>query len=151
MNRKSSPMGTLRAYVPVGASSGLSKHMSRTSTRWGVLPTDCLAMGNEFCTLFDAHYLPRGLVLYQSLAAVCERFHLRVFCMDGETKHLLDRLELPSLEVTAVSEVEGYDPELPRVKLERSPIEYCWTITPSVCLYVLETEPQLDMITFLDA
>ena len=60
-------------------------------------------MRNEFCTLFDSGYAMRGLVLYHSLARVCDDFRLRVFCMDDETKLILDRLALPNLITVSLS------------------------------------------------
>ena len=108
-------------------------------------------MQNEFCTLFDLNYLPRGLVLYRSLERHCEDFRLRVFCMDGETKELLDRLRLPHLTAIGLDELEAHDRELLAVKPTRTQVEYCWTATPAVCAYALETEPELEAITYLDA
>ena len=77
-------------------------------------------MRNEFCTLFDRNYLPRGLVLYRSLERVCADFRLRVFCMDDETQTVLDRMALPNLRVIGLAELELHDPELLAVKPTRT-------------------------------
>lgn len=108
-------------------------------------------MQNEFCTLFDVNYLPRGLVLYRSLERYCDDFRLRVFCMDEQTKGILDRLRLPRLTAIGLDELEAHDRELLAVKPTRTQVEYCWTATPAVCAYVLDTEPELEGITYLDA
>lgn len=108
-------------------------------------------MQNEFCTLFDLNYLPRGLVLYRSLERHCDDFRLRVFCMDTETKEILDQLRLPRLTAIGLVELEAHDRELLAVKPTRTQVEYCWTATPAVCAYALETEPGLEAITYLDA
>jgi hypothetical protein len=106
---------------------------------------------NEFCTLFDANYLPRGIVLYRSLADVCRDFRLRVFCMDAETKDVLDALRLPGVTAVGIDELEAADPDLRAIKPTRTQLEYCWTATPAVCLYSLEREPKLSRVTYLDA
>lgn len=108
-------------------------------------------MRNEFCTLFDVNYLPRGLVLYRSLERHCDDFRLRVFCMDRRTKEILDRLGLPRLTAIGLEELEAHDRDLAGVKPTRTQVEYCWTATPAVCAYALETEPELEAITYLDA
>jgi SAM-dependent methyltransferase len=108
-------------------------------------------MRNEFCTLFDVNYLPRGLVLYHSLERHCEDFGLRVFCMDARTKQILDRLDLPRLTTIGLDELEAHDTALAAVKPTRTQVEYCWTATPAICAYALETEPELDAITYVDA
>jgi hypothetical protein len=108
-------------------------------------------VGREYCTLFDANYLPRGLALYESLRRHEAGSRLRVFCMDSATKSILDRLDLPDLLPIALQELEQHDPELRAVKGDRTPLEYCWTATPSVALYCLEREPKVDLITYLDA
>ena len=108
-------------------------------------------MRNEFCTLFDAGYAVRGLALYHSLARVCEEFRLRVFCMDDETKAILDRLALPNLVTVSLAELEAHDRELLAVKPTRGRVDYLLTATPSVCLYTLEQDPNVELITYLDA
>jgi hypothetical protein len=105
----------------------------------------------ELCTLFDANYLPRGLVLYRSLERVCEDFRLRVFCMDEESREILERLALPRLVPIGLDELEAHDRGLVEIKPTRTQVEYCWTATPAVCLYALEREPAIDSITYLDA
>lgn len=105
----------------------------------------------EFCTLFDRHYLARGVVLARSLAETCASFRLRVFCMDGPTKTLLDRMALPGVVTIGLGELEAADRELRAVRPARSRIEYCWTATPASCLHALEREPELNLITYLDA
>jgi SAM-dependent methyltransferase len=71
--------------------------------------------------------------------------------MDGETKRILDRMCLPSLQTIALEELEAHDSELLAVKPTRTQVEYCWTATPAVSLFALEREPELDLITYLDA
>lgn len=108
-------------------------------------------MRNEFCTLFDVDFLARGLVLYESLARTGAEFRLRAFCMDAESKRLLDALGLPHLDAIGLDELEAHDPGLLAVKPTRTRGEYCWTATPAICRYALEREPGIDCITYLDA
>ena len=108
-------------------------------------------MTEAFCTLFDVNYVARGLVLCHSLARNCPPARLWVFCMDAEAETVLRRLELPSLTIVSLSELERHDPALLATKGDRTQVEYCWTATPAVCRYVLETEPGVDRITYLDA
>jgi len=108
-------------------------------------------MLSDFCTLFDVNFLPRGLVLYRSLAQVCPDLRLRVFCMDEPTRTVLDRMALPGLIPIGLEELEAHDAGLLEVKPTRTRAEYCWTATPAVCLYALEREPGLQAITYLDA
>jgi hypothetical protein len=109
------------------------------------------AVPYEFCTLFDVNYLPRGLVLYSSLREHCEDFRLHLLCMDEETEHVVEQLELPHVRVVPLRELEAGDRGLLETKTDRSPVEYCWTATPAICLYTLESEPAIDSITYLDA
>lgn len=108
-------------------------------------------MSRDFCTLFDINYLPRGLVLYRSLERVGVDFRLHVFCMDTATEEVLTRLGLPRLKIVPLRELERHDPGLLAVKQDRTQVEYCWTATPAVCLFALDTNPELVEITYLDA
>jgi hypothetical protein len=106
---------------------------------------------NEFCTLFDARYLPRALAMYRSLERFCTDFRLRAVCMDDESARLLRRIDAPKLEIITLDELEEHDPELRAVRGTRSRVEYYWTSTPCVCLHSLAREPELEAITYVDA
>jgi hypothetical protein len=106
----------------------------------------------HFCTYFDRNYLTRGLALYDSLRRHCQRpFVLWVLCFDDETYDILSRLHLPGVRLISWREFEAGDEELAHVKTDRSQVEYYWTCTPSLPLYVLQHNPEVDLITYLDA
>lgn len=104
-----------------------------------------------FCTYFDQHYLPRGLALYHSLQDQCPAFKLWVLCMDHEAFRLLTQLQLPNVIPIALEEFERNDELLLSAKQNRSTIEYYFTCTPSLPLYILDKWQEVDLITYLDA
>jgi hypothetical protein len=108
-------------------------------------------MTREFCTLFDSGYLFKVLALYDSLERHCERFHLTALCVDEEAERLLRLLTLPNMSVLPLAELESGDPGLAATKADRNRFEYCCTATPALPLHLLETRPELDEITYLDA
>ncbi len=103
---------------------------------------------HNFCTLFDSHYFSRGIAMYESLARVCNDFHLYIFAFDNACLKALQTLKYPNMTVISLAEFE--DDELLRVKPERSIAEYCWTCTSSAILYVLQRF-KVDQCTYLDA
>ena len=106
-------------------------------------------MKYNFCTLFDKNYLYRGLTLYNSLLKTCPDFHLWILCMDTETHIVLTKLNLKKATLITLKEFE--DTELLKIKPTRTNVEYCWTCTPSLPLYILKNNPKLETIAYLDA
>jgi len=103
---------------------------------------------HNFCTLFDSNYLPRALVMYRSLEATGDNFMLYVVCFDDLALNILNKLHYPRLVAIPLKDFENSD--LLKVKTERTAGEYCWTCTPHVIRYVLDTY-QLPQVTYLDA
>jgi hypothetical protein len=103
----------------------------------------------SFCTLFDANYLVRGLVLIESLSRLSPGRNIWVLCMDRKTYYLLKRLAIPFVIPVPFERVNNA--ELRRVSGDRTPTELCWTCTPVVCEYVLRTDPQLSHVIYVDA
>lgn len=103
----------------------------------------------NFCTLFDKNYLFKGLSLYRSLANECKDFMLHILCMDAITMDILSKMQLEKVAIISLEDFE--DEELKRLKPGRSVAEYCWTCTPSLSLYVLSQNPEIDLITYLDS
>ena len=103
---------------------------------------------HNFCTLFDSHYLTRGVALYESLLENCPEFHLYIYAFDDVSFEILVSLNLSHATIVSLGELE--DEALLEVKSTRSVAEYCWTCTPSIIKHAIETY-QLPACTYLDA
>ncbi len=103
----------------------------------------------HFCTLFDSNYLLKGVAMLRTLKQHCPSAQVHVLCMDGQTREILEQLRLPDVKCLSLSEVE--DEALLAVKSGRSVAEYCWTLSPCLPWYVLQQNPDIDAITYLDA
>ena len=104
-----------------------------------------------FCTYFDQRYLPHGLALYESLKQHCPEFRFWILCLDRQTHEVLSALMLPKVSLIKLEEFERDDSFLQEAKANRSLVEYYFTCTPSLPLFVLRNNPKVDLITYLDA
>lgn len=104
-----------------------------------------------FCTYFDKNYLVRGLALYQSLMRNVQSFTFYVLCLDNFTYNYLLNYNQPNVRPISMEDFENGDNELIKAKKDRSHIEYYFTCTPSLPLYLLNRFPDIDIITYLDA
>lgn len=104
-----------------------------------------------FCTYFDSHYLTKGLALYRSLVRHARPFRLWVLCFDDSTYSILQRLAFPEVIPVSLTDFEKDDTELLKAKNNRSRIEYYFTCTPSLPLYIFNHYPEINLITYLDA
>lgn len=102
----------------------------------------------NFCTLFDSHYLSRGLAMHRSLKQHCPDFHLYIFPFDDASFDMLAQLKLEDVTLVRMSEFETED--LLRIKPSRTRGEYCWTCTPSIILHCINTF-HLPDCTYVDA
>ena len=105
----------------------------------------------NFCTLFDSNYLSRGLAMYYSLMKHCAKSNLYVICLDDKLYNYLTEYKLDRIIVVHIKEVEENYKELYIAKQNRSYVEYIFTLSPFIALYILERFPEIKMITTLDA
>lgn len=103
----------------------------------------------HFCTLFDHNYLTRGLALHESLVNNVPNFHLYILAMSNEAYNILSELKLKNVELISLQDFE--DEDLLKIKPSRTQTEYCWTVTPSLPLYCIKLNPDLDTINYIDA
>jgi len=103
----------------------------------------------RFCTYFNKNYLLKGLALADSLHHHSPSSQLEILCMDNYTKNQLSLLNLPGVTTHRLSDFE--DSKLLRVKGNRSLVEYYWTCTPSLPLYLFSLYPDTEIIIYLDA
>lgn len=105
-----------------------------------------------YCTYFDRNYLARGLALIDSLRRHEREPHVViVVCLDEMTRLVLAKLALPSVRLVPLSQLEQRDYPLLATKASRTVVEYYWTLTPTIILRLLEREPGIDVLTYLDA
>ncbi|UCV02373.1 hypothetical protein [Dechloromonas denitrificans] len=102
-----------------------------------------------FCTLFDSNYLLKGVAMLRSLAKYCPDAYVYILCMDAKTEQILTQLDLPNIQCIPLSDLE--DESLLLAKKERGIAEYCWTLSPCLPWYVLQNNPQIELITYLDS
>jgi hypothetical protein len=104
-----------------------------------------------FCTYFDSNYLLQGLALYRSLKQHSWPFTLWILCMDDPVFEVLTRLELKQTYLIPLRDLEKDDDQLRAAKQTRDVIEYYFTCTPCLPLYILRNNTDVDIITYLDA
>ena len=105
----------------------------------------------HFCTYFDRNYLTRGVALHQSLVRHSPPFTLWAICLDEDAYRTVASLNIESLRPIKLSDLEKSDPALLDAKENRSTVEYYFTLSPSLPLYLLDQLPGVDSITYLDA
>ena len=106
-----------------------------------------------FATYFDNNYLSRGIALYHSLNENCKDFFLLyVLCLDEATEQYFhhNQFDFPHVKTITLSEIEQFDTELHQSKKNRSIIEYYFTLSPCLPLYLLQ-KFNLSHICTLDA
>jgi len=104
----------------------------------------------HFCTYFDKNYLIHGMTLYRSLLKQCEDFTLYVLCLDDETYEVLNHLSEERICTIPLKEIEEWEPELLQAKANRGLVEYYFTLSPVLPLFLLE-KYRMDIVTYLDA
>lgn len=102
-----------------------------------------------FCTLFDSGYLAKGIATIRSLQRWSQQAEVFVLCMDEKAQKMLEALVIEGVHCIALADVET--PELLEAKRDRGVAEYCWTLSPCVPSYVLDRNPHIDLITYIDS
>ena len=94
----------------------------------------------HFASLFDQNYLARGLVLHDSLRRHCKEFEFYVLCLDDLTYREVCQASIshPELIPIRLSELEEHDHALRAARADRTLIEFYFTLSPCLPLYILE-------------
>ena len=104
-----------------------------------------------YCTYFDHNYLPRGLALYHSLQRHAPGAQLWVLCLSEACHQALTALDLPNLVPVRLADFEAANPDVAATRPTRSMIEYYFTCSPAWMLFVLNSKPDAEWVTYLDS
>ncbi len=106
---------------------------------------------NHYCTYFDRGFLIQGLALAASLRRHDPDSLLWVLCLDDYTSDYLEERADSQIRPLRLADLEDADPELCRVKDNRTRIEYYFTLSPCLPRHLLQRHPEIDRITYVDA
>lgn len=108
-------------------------------------------MTRYFCTYFDNNYLLYSLALYRSLKETGIHFRLYAACLDEAAYDNLQRLSLPEVHPIRIADIEAHDPQFAACKSNRSKVEYYFTLSPVLPLYLFDTCREIDILGYLDS
>ncbi|MCJ7805530.1 glycosyltransferase [Patescibacteria group bacterium] len=102
-----------------------------------------------YCTYFDKGYLLKGLSMHASFIRRNPDARLWILAFDDYTRKILEKLKLKGVKVIKLKDFE--DKALLKAKKTRTMIEYYWTSTPSLPLYIFRKNPEIEYVCYLDA
>ncbi|QHS56347.1 glycosyl transferase [Mucilaginibacter sp. 14171R-50] len=106
----------------------------------------------HFATYFDINYLSRGLALFDSLKRHSSRpFILHILALDEIVVGYFNENKTDGISVIPLAAIEAYFPELQQAKSNRSIIEYYFTLSPYLPLYILNKVANVSQVTTVDA
>lgn len=83
--------------------------------------------------------------------ANCQSFTLYIICLDIELYNYLSKRKFSNITIISLTDIEVYYPELKGAKSNRSYVEYIFTLSPVIPLYILNRFPEIELITSMDA
>jgi hypothetical protein len=105
----------------------------------------------HFCTYFDHRYAAKALAMWKSLKKHNGSATLHALCLSGASREIFARLQLPDVHLIPLQALEDVNPELQKARSNRSLLEYYFTLTPCLPLFIFRTHPDVSRLTYLDA
>ena len=102
-----------------------------------------------YCTILSKGRVYQGIALLMSLKKVVRNdYFVFVCCIDHESYSLLKKLSWDHLVLIHESD---FPEEIRSIKEKRKIHEYCWTLKPVLCEYVMIHYPSVKRVTYLDS
>ncbi len=101
-----------------------------------------------FCSIASEKYVFKVLTLYRSLLNQMESFHLWICCIDIQSYTLLKSLNLSNATLLPLDKIENE--RVKAVRPNRKLNEFCWTLKPVLCSYILENY-NVEKLLYCDA
>ncbi len=103
----------------------------------------------HFATIFDSNYLPQAESMIDSLMSNTLKSMVYIIALDEKViEYYYNR---DGVICIPLNDLEDSFSELQALKKSRSYIEYIFTLSPFIPLYILNKYPEIDIITTLDA
>lgn len=103
---------------------------------------------SAYCTVLSKGRLYQAVALFKSLEQVDQDSPIFILCMDEDTHRVLQKLKMKQLNLVPVAALENE--LLLKLKETRDQSEYCWTMKPIFLQAVLNSNPELERVTYID-
>jgi len=104
----------------------------------------------NLCTYFDKNYLSKFLVCKDSIIKNEENSKFYCLCLDQYSYEYLSGLSDDKIILISIKEIEDYFLELKEAKINREKIEYYFTLSPFLPLYIIK-KFKVDIINYIDS
>lgn len=104
----------------------------------------------NFCTYFDINYLLRFLSLYSSIKKFNYDFTFYVLALDKDVEYFFEKSLFKNVVVISLADVEQLFPDLLKAKTNRNLIEYYFTLSPFLPLFI-KKKYSISILTYLDS
>ena len=104
-----------------------------------------------YCTYFDLAYAPRGRVLIESLRQQGDDGMVHVLTLDADAFDEVASWSGLNVRPLPLSDLERAFPQLAAAQQDRSRMEYIFTLTPWLALWVMDQVAEGSLVTYLDA
>lgn len=101
-----------------------------------------------FCSIASTKYILKVLTLYHSLSNKMDNFHLWICCVDNQVYSFLNHLNLINATLIPIELIETK--LIKKVMQDRKMNEYCWTLKPILCQYILKNY-NVEKLLYCDA
>ena len=98
----------------------------------------------------DINYIVRFLALAESLNQHEREYHIYALCLDNQSTKILKILKPSHISLIPLTDLEAFDLKLFSTKPKRHLVDYYQTITPCYLLYIFESFPTINQLTYLD-
>lgn len=104
----------------------------------------------NLCSYFDKNYLSKFLTCMDSVIQHDKDVMFYCLCLDDYTYNYLNKLNYDYLTLISLNDVEDYFLELKYAKKNREKVEYYFTLSPFLPLYILK-KFSVEIINYIDS
>jgi len=105
---------------------------------------------HQYCTYFDSNYLPRGIAMIRSLQRQDPDAHVHVLCLDDATYDVM-LTSNENVSLIHIRELLAADPAFANARENRTQIEWYFTATSCLVNYIVQKNPAISKLYYLDS
>jgi len=101
------------------------------------------------CTYFNSNYADKGWACHKSLTDRDKNLNFFILCLDDKVYQTA--LSKENVIAIKLSDIENEFPKLLKAKSNRTMVEYCFTLSPFLPMYIFNKYNYVDVLFYTDA